>query len=112
MRRGGYPGCWPARAALEPHDAVHPATFDGPLALQHESELDEELSRGCEVVNHDANVIHPLDSHVLEGKDQIQAAVPGAGRDLKPSSSRLPLVRYARPAFGGLPLWPGAASAG
>jgi len=43
---------------------VHPATFDGPLALKHESELDEELSRGCEVVNHDADVFHPLDSYV------------------------------------------------
>ena len=53
--------------ALEPHDAVHPATFDGPLALQHESELDEELSRGCEVVNHDADVLHPLNRHVLYG---------------------------------------------
>jgi hypothetical protein len=31
-------------------------------------------------------------------KNQIRAAVPGAGRDLKPSSSRLPLVRHARPA--------------
>ena len=30
--------------------------------------------------------------------NQIRAAVPGAGRDLKPSSSRLPLVRHARPA--------------
>jgi hypothetical protein len=30
------------------------ATFDGPLALKYESEFDEELSRGCEVVNHDA----------------------------------------------------------
>src|SRR2546426_9249794 len=53
--------------ALEPDDAVHPATFDGPLALQHESELDEEVSRGCEVVNHDADVLHTLDSHVLDG---------------------------------------------
>src|SRR6266481_5922296 len=53
--------------ALEPHDAVHPATFDGPLALQHESELDEEVSRGCEVVNHDADVLHTSDSHVLDG---------------------------------------------
>jgi hypothetical protein len=40
------------------------STFDGPLALKRESELDEELSRGCEVVNHDADVLHPLDSHV------------------------------------------------
>jgi hypothetical protein len=55
--------------ALEPYDPVHPATFDRPLALQHESELDEELSRGCEVVNHDADVLDPLDSHVFEGKE-------------------------------------------
>ena len=55
--------------ALEPHDAVHHATLDRSLALQHESELDEELSRGCEVVNHDADVIHPLDSHVFDGKE-------------------------------------------
>ena len=60
--------------ALEPHDAVHPATFDRPLALQHESELDEELSRGREVVNHDADVLHPLDSHVFDGKE------PDSGR--------------------------------
>ena len=53
--------------ALESHDAVHPAAFDRPLTLQHESELDEEFSRGCEVVNHDADVLHPLDSHVLDG---------------------------------------------
>jgi hypothetical protein len=57
--------------ALEPDDAVHPATFDGPLALQHESELGEELSRGREVVNHDADVIHPLDRHVLDGKTRF-----------------------------------------
>src|SRR5215210_3267783 len=49
-----------------PHDAVHPAALDGRLDLQHESELDEELSRGREVVNHDANVLHLLESHVLE----------------------------------------------
>jgi hypothetical protein len=36
--------------------------------LQHESELDEELSR-CEVVNHDADVVQPLDGHVLDGKE-------------------------------------------
>jgi hypothetical protein len=36
------------------------------LALQLESELDEELDRGREVVNHDADVIHPLDGHVLD----------------------------------------------
>jgi hypothetical protein len=52
--------------AVEPHDAVHPAALDRPLALQLESEFDEELSCGREVVNHDADVLHPLESHVLD----------------------------------------------
>ena len=45
--------------AVESHDAVHPAALERPLALQLESELDEELDRGREVVNHDADVVHP-----------------------------------------------------
>ena len=53
--------------ALEPRDPVHPAAFDGRLAPQLESELDEELQRGREVFNHDADVIHLLDGHVLDG---------------------------------------------
>ena len=60
--------------AVEPNDAVHPTAFDGSLALQYESELDEELSRGCKVVNHDADVLHPLDSHVLDSNE------PNSGR--------------------------------
>ena len=63
-------GEWIRPHALEPHDPVRPAPFDGPLPLQHESELDEELSRGCEVVNHDADVVHPLDRHAFDGKEQ------------------------------------------
>ena len=55
--------------ALKLHDAIHPAALDRPLALQLESELDEKLSRGREVVNDDAHVVHPLDRHVLDGKD-------------------------------------------
>jgi len=55
--------------AVEPHDAIHPPALDRPLALQLESELDEELSRGREVVNDDAHVVHSLDSHMPDGKD-------------------------------------------
>jgi hypothetical protein len=55
--------------ALEPDDAVHPAAIDRSLAPQLESELDEELSSGTEVVDHDADVVHPLDRHVLDGKE-------------------------------------------
>jgi hypothetical protein len=53
--------------AVEPHDAIDPPALDRPLALQLESELDEELSRGREVVNDDAHVVHSLDSHMSDG---------------------------------------------
>ncbi len=55
--------------AFEPHDAVHPGALDWPFALQLESEFDEELGCGREVVNHDADVLHPLDRHVLDGNE-------------------------------------------
>jgi hypothetical protein len=60
--------------ALESDDAVHQATLDGTLAFQNESELDEELNRGCEVVNDYADVVHPLDRHVFDGNDEIRIA--------------------------------------
>jgi len=55
--------------ARRPYDAVHRAARDRPLALQLESELDEILSRGREVVNYDAHGLHPLDRHVHVGKE-------------------------------------------
>ena len=45
-----------------------------PSPLQHESEFEEELGRCCEVVNHDTDVLHPLDSHVFDDKE------PDSGR--------------------------------
>src|SRR5436190_2508778 len=53
--------------ALETHHAVHPTALDRPLALQLESELDEERRRGREVVDHDAHVFHAFDRHALDG---------------------------------------------
>lgn len=53
--------------ALQSDDSVHPAAFDGyHLAVLHESELFEELDRGRQVFDHDAHVIHPLDSHAID----------------------------------------------
>jgi hypothetical protein len=52
--------------ALEPDYAVHPTALDRPLALQLESELDEERRRGREVVDHDAHVLHAVDRHALD----------------------------------------------
>jgi hypothetical protein len=40
----------------------NPAALDRPLALQLESEFDEELGRGREVVNDDPDVLQPLGS--------------------------------------------------
>jgi hypothetical protein len=59
----------PRPDALEPHHAVHPTALDQPLALELESELDEERRRGREVVDHDAHVIHASDRHALEASD-------------------------------------------
>jgi hypothetical protein len=53
--------------AIEPHDAAHRAALDRPRALQLESELDEEPGCGREVVNHDADVVQPLDRRLLDG---------------------------------------------
>src|SRR5262252_7424900 len=62
--------------AVEPQDAIHPPALDRPLALQLESELDKELSRGREVINDDAHVVHPLDRHVvLHGGSPLLSAV-------------------------------------
>ena len=71
--------------ALEPHDAVHPAAVDLSLALQLESELDGELSRGHEVVVHDADVLHPLDSRVFDGKEPDSGR--GARRRKRPEAA-------------------------
>src|SRR6202521_2702962 len=74
--------------ALEPHHAVHPTALDRPLALQLESELDEERRRGREVVDHDAHVLHALDRHALDCSD---ATVPA-------TASRLPIGWWERAA--------------
>jgi len=54
--------CWRAHA-------IHPAALDLTLAPRLESELDEELDCGCEVIDDDADVLHPLDRHLLDGKE-------------------------------------------
>ena len=45
----------------------HPATIDRPLAPQLEPEFDEELSRGREVVDHDADVFDSEDLEAYPG---------------------------------------------
>ena len=61
--------------ALQPHYAIHPVAFDLPLALQHESELDEESRRGREVVDDDAHMID-ADRHALDRSGTMAPARP------------------------------------
>jgi hypothetical protein len=62
--------------------------LDRPLSLQLESKFDEELGCGRKVVNHDADVLHPLDRHVLDGNESRLATTPGAGKDALQQKSR------------------------
>jgi hypothetical protein len=58
--------------ALEPDDAVHPVAFDRRLSPQLESELNEERHRVGEVVDDYAHVVHPLNRHVLDGRQATE----------------------------------------
>src|SRR3989442_11705393 len=90
--------------ALETHDAVHPTAPDRPLALQLESEHDEERLRGREVVEDDAHVVHALDRHALDGSAGAGSTTPhpskrnsdhaGRKRSLR---ARVPMSRTINP---------------
>src|SRR3989442_9722306 len=83
--------------ALEPHHAVHPIALDRPLALQLESELDEERRRGREVVYHDAHVVHALDRHGLDDSDRTALAT--ASFACRSAGWNAPPVGLKRPAM-------------
>ena len=51
--------------SVQAHNAVHPGALDRSRALQFKSEFYKELDGGRKVLNHDADVLHALDRHVL-----------------------------------------------
>jgi hypothetical protein len=61
-----------ARTPSSPGHSVHRTALDRPLALQLESELDEERRRGRKVVDHDAHVLQASDRHTLDSSDTDQ----------------------------------------
>src|SRR5262252_1560163 len=54
-----------ASNVLEPNDTIHPTPLDGHLALQLHTKFDEECLRSLEVLDHDENVVHSFERHVL-----------------------------------------------
>src|SRR6266851_3047774 len=50
--------------AVEPDAAVYPLSLDCHLALQLETEFDKERGSSLEVVDNDADVVHPQKRHV------------------------------------------------
>src|ERR1700677_1516621 len=57
--------------AVETDGAVRPHAFDLPLAFQLHAELSEERDRCVQVLYDDPDVIHPLNSHVLEPRTAV-----------------------------------------
>src|SRR5262249_45901104 len=54
-----------ASNVLEANDTVHPAPLDGHLALQLHPKFDKERLRSLKVLDHDENVVHSFERHVL-----------------------------------------------
>ena len=52
------------RTSSSPTDTVHPGSLDRRLALQLHAELDKERDGRLEVVDDDADVVHPLNRHL------------------------------------------------
>jgi hypothetical protein len=48
---------------VEPDHAIHRRSLDRRLTLQLHTELEKERGRGREIVNDDADVVHPPDRH-------------------------------------------------
>ena len=49
--------------AVQADELVHPFTLDGGLALQFQTQFDEERDSGREILDHNPDVIHPVDHH-------------------------------------------------
>src|SRR5690606_26461251 len=51
----------------QPGDALRPLPLDRGAPHEVEAELGEEIDRGIQVLDHDADVVHPLDAHGIHG---------------------------------------------
>ena len=56
---------------VEPDDTVHPTSLDWRLALQLHTKFDKEHNSSLKVVDHDADVVHPLNRHIPEYRGRM-----------------------------------------
>ncbi len=80
---------------VEPNDAVHPTSLDRHLALQLQTKFDKERDSTLEVVDNDADVIHPLDRHALDNSGTTVPATASLGGPVP--AARLPGNPSPRP---------------
>ena len=73
--------------AVESDGTVRPEALDLRLAFQFHAELGEESDGGIQVVDDDANVVHPLNGHITQDRT---AASRQSGEEIEPSSDAPP----------------------
>lgn len=66
--------------AVEPDNAVGPPSLDSHFALQLETQFDEEGDGACEVVDNNADIVHPLKRHVPNGAHRTSKMFRGGRR--------------------------------
>src|ERR1700733_2285347 len=63
--------------AFESYNAIHPASLDPPLSLKLKAKFDEEFCGCREIINHDADVLHPFDLRWLRLFGQVFRVLSG-----------------------------------
>lgn len=65
--------------AVQPDELVHPFTLDCCLALQFQAQFDEERDSSREILDDNADLIHPVDRHAKQSRFAPLASKQPAG---------------------------------
>ena len=88
--------------AVQPGKLVHPFTLDCCLALQFQAQFDEERDGSREILDHDADVIHPAVRHATQRRGAGILAVDNIAAEEDGGLSFVsgePFSETANPAF-------------
>jgi hypothetical protein len=86
---------------VEPRHGVHPRSLDLRLALQFKTKFDEESDGSCEIVDDNADVVHPPKRHAPNIARRTSEASSSADPSTAPTGSAR--VRVTHPRL--LPPW-------